>query len=93
MKQNTVDPVELLGQLVSIPSYVAESANEVALADFLTGFCEQYLPELTVEKQYIGDAGRYNVVIKGRRAPRLFVLGHIDTVRPKDSWQTDPSNR
>lgn len=80
----TAEAVDLLRQMVSIPS---TSRDEQAVSDFL----EQHLHQLTglevhrhnhnlwlIDPQY--DAAR----------PTLLLNAHIDTVRPAASWQHDP---
>jgi acetylornithine deacetylase/succinyl-diaminopimelate desuccinylase-like protein len=90
-KQAAIDVVELTKQLISIPSFVDRQHDETHLVEFLNNFFKEKLPSLTVEKQYVGsDTERANLVIKGKGTPKLFVLGHLDTVQPTDNWSTDP---
>lgn len=85
------DVIELTRQLVSILSFVDKQHNETALVDYLEKFFASNLPTLKTERQYIDSSrNRANLVIKGRGKPKLFVLGHIDTVQPTDNWSTDP---
>jgi len=84
-------PLMLAGKLISLPSYVNATQNEIPVADFLVGLLEAELPEMILEKQYIkGDAGRYNLLLRGADEPEILVIGHIDTVQLKAGWNTDP---
>lgn len=87
---NPQDVVAVTKQLLAIPSYVDEHSNEVAAVAFLEDFVTQNIPNAIIERQYIKNSDRYNVIIRGKNQPRLFFLGHIDTVRPKEDWSTDP---
>jgi acetylornithine deacetylase/succinyl-diaminopimelate desuccinylase-like protein len=58
--------------------------------DFLVDFLSEYLPNMKVEKQYLNGSKRYNIVMKGNNKPKLFALGHTDTVQPNDEWLTNP---
>jgi succinyl-diaminopimelate desuccinylase len=84
-------PLALAKKLISLPSYVSETQDETPATDFLADYIQANLPGLTVERQYL-EAGskRCNLIVRGRDEPKLFVLGHIDTVQPKSRWATDP---
>ncbi len=84
------DVLTLTKQLLAIPSYVDETHNEVAAVTFLEKFITENIPNAIVERQYIKDSGRFNLIVRGKNKPRLFFLGHIDTVRPKEDWSTNP---
>lgn len=84
-----MDCVELLEQMVSIPS---ESQNEEAFARFL---CSYLHDELGMESELQHIAGKsYNVLgywkETGTPSRRLLLGGHIDTVVPTPRWKTDP---
>lgn len=83
-------PLALAQKLVSLPSYVSDTQDETSVTDFLIEFLKKALPTMTVERQYLSDSKRCNLILCGKNSPKLFVLGHIDTVQPKDGWQTDP---
>ncbi len=80
----------LTKQLLAIPSYVDATHNEVAAVTFLEEFVQEHIPGAIIERQYIADSDRFNLIVRGKNQPRLFFLGHIDTVRPKEDWSTDP---
>lgn len=85
------DAIELTKKLVLIPSFVDDTCNETQLVEFLMQYARNVLPWLSVERQYLSeDSKRANVIIRGKGQPKLFVLGHMDTVRPKDNWSADP---
>lgn len=86
----TINVLTLTEQLLAIPSYVDESHNEVAAVAFLENFVKENIPNAIVERQYIDNSDRYNLIVRGKNQPRLFFLGHIDTVQPKEEWSTDP---
>lgn len=84
-------PLELAEKLISLPSYVDGVQDEMPAIDFLTRYITANLPELTIERQVIGEGSpRCNLIVRGKGEPKLFVLGHIDTVQPKEGWASDP---
>ncbi|HUC90086.1 MAG TPA: M20/M25/M40 family metallo-hydrolase [Patescibacteria group bacterium] len=84
-------PLELAKKLISLPSYVDSVQDEMPAIEFLEQYISTNLPELTVERQAIdGGSPRCNLIIRGKGDPKLFMLGHIDTVQPKEGWRTDP---
>ncbi len=90
MKIDDISLIELTKRLVSLPSYVDGAQDEVPTLDFLADYLAAKLPQMVIEKQYIADSRRYNLLVKGKKNPTLFALGHIDTVQPKEGWRTDP---
>lgn len=83
-------PLGLTKQLISLPSYVSNSQDETPVTDFLADFAAQSFPGMTVERQYIKNSKRCNLIVRGADEPKLLVIGHVDTVQPKAGWQTDP---
>lgn len=83
-------PLALAQKLISLPSYVSSNQNEVPVTDFLASYLSTTFPSMTVEKQYLKNSKRCNLILRGKGAPKLFVLGHVDTVQPKVGWQTNP---
>lgn len=73
--------LQLTKQLIEICSYVDNSTNEIALADFLMKYCSR-VPNWKVTKQVV-LSGRYNIVISDGYPTRLLYVGHLDTVQPK----------
>lgn len=73
--------LQLTKKLIEICSYVDNSTNEIALADFLMKYCSR-VPNWKVTKQTV-MGGRYNIVISDGYPTRLLYIGHLDTVQPK----------
>ena len=80
-------PVEILRDLVAIPSYVNGSVDERKIAEYLRHRLEP-LPFLNVQAQDVGD-GRSNIVVRTAGEPRILFAGHMDTVEPKQGWTMD----
>jgi len=86
-RQTTI--IELAKQLIAIPSYVDTGHDESELVEFLYRFFRDNLPAIQLEKHYIDNSSRRsNLIGRGKNRPKLLVLGHIDTVRPKANWLT-----
>ncbi len=83
-----MNTIELTKKLISIPSYVDEKNNEKQLADFLWGYLKENLPWMRLEKQVL-ENDRYNIVAKANGPTNILICGHMDTVEPKQGWQTD----
>lgn len=87
----TTKTVELAKQLVAIPSFVSDTQNEGAVADFLSSYVRKNLPQFTIKLSAIaGSKTRKNIYLLGAKTPRLVFVGHIDTVCPSAGWKTDP---
>lgn len=74
--------IDILKQLISIPSYVDSEHNENELGTFI----EDYLKKnttLTVERQNV-EGNRFNIIAKGKSDPDIILFGHLDTVLPKN---------
>jgi len=82
--------LDLTKKLISLASYVSPGHDETPLTDFLAALLKEAFPEMTVEKQYLAQSKRCNLILKGNGQPKLFVIGHLDTVQPKAAWSTDP---
>jgi len=77
----------LLKQLISIDS----TSNETQLAKFIENYIKSLnLPNLEIEKQYIWDNNRYNLIIKNTSNPEILLAGHMDTVPVFNKKQLDP---
>lgn len=81
--------LELTKQFVAIPSYVDKDQDESAAQEFLYNYLQKAFPEMPIKKQYLQNSKRFNLIL-GNDNPELLVVGHIDTVQPKNGWQTDP---
>lgn len=73
--------IELLKQLISIPSYVDRNVNEVNLAVFIELYIKKNLPWLVVTRQYI-DHKKFNLIASNTDNPDLVFVSHMDTVQP-----------
>jgi acetylornithine deacetylase/succinyl-diaminopimelate desuccinylase-like protein len=90
MENIPVDARRLASQLIALPSYVDERQDERGVVDFLEQLFNRRFPELTSERQPLPNSNRANLIVRGQKKPKLLVVGHIDTVQPKDGWLTDP---
>eukprot|EP00080_Pristionchus_pacificus_P022812 PDM82832.1 Peptidase [Pristionchus pacificus] len=88
------DVVQLLKQLMSIPSNTGEEGDAV---DYLVaGLHADGCLHMFVHRQAVGERGRANVYATrapiGERAPRLVFNSHIDTVPPHVDYREDEEN-
>ena len=88
--EDSIDVTQLAGQLIAIPSFVDTNNDECELVEFLENFLKRQLPQLSVERQQLPTSKRANLIVRGRGKTDVLVVGHIDTVQPKDGWETDP---
>jgi acetylornithine deacetylase/succinyl-diaminopimelate desuccinylase-like protein len=79
--------IELTQQLISIPSYLDDQANEQQLGEFIHDYL-QSLGYFQVEKQPV-ENGRFNVIAHDGYPTRLMFCCHMDTVPPSGIWQHD----
>ena len=79
--------IDILKQLISIPSYVDSEHNENNLGIFIEDFLKRNT-NLTIEKQIV-EKNRFNIIAKGKDNPEIILFGHLDTVLPK-SETVDP---
>ena len=80
--------LNLTKQLIALPSYVGNGCTEKAVADYLVSYCQQYLPRMSLKKQFI-DNTRYNIILTDGSITKLLLNGHLDTVQPRSGWKTD----
>jgi len=73
--------IDLLKQLISIPSYVSDNVNEIEVANFIFDFLSEKT-DLTIEKQEVENC-RFNIVAFKNKSPKIVFFGHMDTVPPK----------
>lgn len=75
---------ELLSHLISIPSsYPGEEK--------IGRFVETILKEMDfkINLQKVGDK-RFNILAEKGKGPTLLIFGHLDTVKEKEGWNTNP---
>lgn len=84
--QNILD---LTKKLVSIPSFVDESNNEIKVAEFIFDYLKNNT-KLNVVKEIVVD-GRFSILASNSEDIDTLVCGHTDTVGVDiKSWNTDP---
>lgn len=84
-----METIEILKQLISIPSWVDEKTNEREIGKWIYEFIKNN-SDLIVSKQQIGN-GRFNIIAKKGRKVDVLVTGHIDTVKPNSGWIKKPN--
>ena len=87
MKNNKT--IEILKQLISIPSWVDEKTNEARIGNWIVDFLVKN-SKLKVTKQNIGN-GRFNIIARNSDKIDVLVTGHVDTVQPNSSWNKKPT--
>ncbi|HAU07796.1 MAG: hypothetical protein UW46_C0004G0091 [Candidatus Yanofskybacteria bacterium GW2011_GWF1_44_227] len=80
--------LDILKQLVEIPSYLGPATNEVKIADFIFKYLST-IPNLTIKKQKVTE-NRYNIFASFPGKTKLLIAGHMDTVEPKDKSKLTP---
>jgi acetylornithine deacetylase/succinyl-diaminopimelate desuccinylase-like protein len=78
-----IDTIEILQDIVSIPSYVDEKHNEYQLTEYIKNFIKQNKPDLILEEQYVAK-NRNNLLVHDSQSPKTILFGHLDTVLPKE---------
>lgn len=80
-----MNTLELLKQLISIPSYVDKKNNEKEIGEFIYRYLKES-PFLTkIEKQKV-EGERFNVIASDGTRPNLLLVAHMDTVEPR-GWR------
>jgi succinyl-diaminopimelate desuccinylase len=83
-----MNEIELTKKLISIPSYVDKTTDESIMVRFLYDYLKENLKDTEINLQKV-EGQRSNIIVsKGN--PKLLVVGHIDTVQPRNGWNTDP---
>lgn len=81
MGQNTV---EILQQLITIPSYVDKNNNEDKLCLYIKDFFTQN-SKYPLFREQIVEGTRTNLVYASKTDPKIVLFGHMDTVLPKQN--------
>src|SRR3989344_972388 len=90
----TTDPIALLREMVAIPSYVKREgdgsyeANETHMGEFVADYIRRNT-DMVVETQEVVD-GRFNVIARGKGPTSVMMLGHLDTVQPRQGYKHPP---
>jgi len=80
--------IEILKQLISIPSWVNQKTNEAKIGNWIMDFLKKNT-KLKIIKQNIGK-GRFNIIAQNSKNVDVLVTGHIDTVQPNSGWTKNP---
>ncbi len=79
--------LDLLKGLIQIQS----TPDERWVAQFIQGYIESlHLSNLKLEKQFIWDGKRYNLIVKNTDNPQIILAGHMDTVPIGSEKQLKP---
>lgn len=73
--------LEILQQLVSIPSYVDGDHNERILLEYICNFLKTKTNYRFVKQKV--EKNRFNIIAYNKPEPKIAFLGHTDTVLPK----------
>jgi succinyl-diaminopimelate desuccinylase len=82
--------VEILQNLISIPSWVDDKTNEKEIGLWIYDFLKKN-SNLKITKQDIRN-GRSNIFAQKGRKTDVLVTGHIDTVKPNFNWTLSPTD-
>jgi len=78
--------IDLLQQLIAIPSYVDKNNDEKKLGEFIFSFFNKNFPWFKIQKQKVTDS-RFNLIASDGYKPKLIFLCHLDTVKPTDDFK------
>jgi len=79
-----METIEILKQLISIPSWVDKNNDEKEVGNWIYDFLEKNT-NLKITKQSIGN-GRFNIFAQNSNIVDTLLTGHIDTVQPNSGW-------
>ncbi len=83
-----MNEIELTKKLISTPSYVDKTTNESFAIKFLDEYLKQNLKDVEIILQKV-EGERSNIIVR-KGTPSFLVVGHIDTVEPRQGWSTNP---
>jgi len=83
-----INTLDILRQLISIPSWVDKNTNEKRIADWVYDFLKKN-SKLKITKQPI-DNERFNIFAQNSNIIDTLITGHIDTVQPNPGWTKKP---
>lgn len=78
--------IDILKDLIRIPSFVDGNHNEAELASFIENFIEKYTKYNYITQQVEGN--RRNILVFNKPNPKIALFGHMDTVLPKAETET-----
>lgn len=75
------ETINILKELIKIPSFVDKNSNENKVSDYIIKF----IKNKTKYKYYIQEVekGRKNILVFNKPNPKIALFGHMDTVLPK----------
>lgn len=75
------ETINILKELIKIPSFVDKNSNENKVSDYIIKF----IKNKTKYKYYIQqvEKGRKNILVFNKPNPKIALFGHMDTVLPK----------
>lgn len=75
------DTINILKDLIKIPSFVDKSSNEKEIISYIIKF----IKEKTKYKYYLQkvEGDRVNILVFNKPNPKIALFGHMDTVLPK----------
>lgn len=82
-----ISSLTILKQLIAIPSFVDNDNDESQLAEWIYKLIKK--SGQPVKKQFI-NRQRFNVLAGNFVNPKILVVGHMDTVKPSNEWETNP---
>lgn len=82
-----ISSLTILKQLIAIPSFVDNTNDESLLAEWIYQLIKK--SSQPVKKQFI-NRRRFNVLAGNFVNPKILVVGHMDTVKPSNEWETNP---
>lgn len=85
-----INTIEILKNLISIPSWVDEKTSEKEIGMWIFEFLKKNTA-LKISKQPIGN-GRFNIFAQKYCETDTLVTGHIDTVQPNSNWTMSPTD-
>ncbi len=78
----TKNTIELLKDIISIPSYPDKDIDERNIIDYIIKFFNENT-SYKIEEQAV-NGKRRNLIAMNKRDPKIILFGHMDTVPPKN---------
>lgn len=80
-----MNTLQLTKKLISILSYVDRKTNEKEIGNFIYKYLKK-IPFLAEVKKQKVEGERFNIIATDGFAPKLLLIGHLDTVEPR-GWE------
>lgn len=78
---NMVETIEILKDLIRIPSFVDEKHDESKVCDYVVNFIKTKTKYKYILQEVEGN--RKNILVYNKPKPKIALFGHMDTVLPK----------